>query len=154
MRRLALRRRDGSICAHAIVDDADFEWASRWRWCLATIGYVVRRPSGRTVYLHRELLGLEPGDGLEGDHRNGDRLDNRRENLRIASHAENQQNRHYGWGTSLHRGVCWDKAHGCWRASAMLDGKRYYLGLFAVEEDAAEAAAAFRAKHMPFATAA
>ena len=54
--------------------------------------YVVRSSWKLTHYLHREVLGLTPGDGLETDHRNGDRLDNRRSNLRVATRAQNAQN--------------------------------------------------------------
>jgi len=133
-----------------LVDAADFEWLSAWRWRLTSRGYAVRGEGRRNVYLHRELLGLERGDGLEGDHRNGDPLDNRRENLRVVSHTGNQQNRHYGYGSSTHRGVCWHKARSKWEAHARLAGKRHYLGLFTDEQQAAAAAARFRAEHMPY----
>jgi len=153
---LPLRDRHGSVRAHAVVDAADYEWASRWRWWLTNWGYAKRdeRIGGRrrAILLHRELLGLAPGDGLEGDHINGDRLDNRRSNLRVVTRAGNQQNRHYGFGASSYRGVSWHKPSGRWRAGAQLGGKQRHLGLFILEEDAAAAAAAFRAEHMPYST--
>lgn len=149
---LPLRDRHGSVRAHAVVDAEDVEWLSRWRWGLHVRGYVVRPLGRQSVLMHRELLGLEHGDGLEGDHRNGDRLDNRRENLRVASHAENGQNIRRAPRSSSHRGVCWDKALDYWRAYAQLNGKQHHLGLFASERDAADAARAFRAAHMPYST--
>jgi len=84
------------------------------------------------------------------DHINGDKLDNRRANLRIATAFENAQNRHVARGASSHRGVVWHKGAGKWMAQAHLAGVQHYLGLFDREEDAAKAAAAFRAEHMPF----
>src|SRR5688572_13204571 len=68
---IPLRAQDGSIRAWAIVDASDADFASQWLWCLVE-GYAARTvypDDGRyTVKLHRALLGLVPGDGLEGDH--------------------------------------------------------------------------------------
>lgn len=148
---IPLRARDGSIRAYALVDDADLEWAA-WLWRLTSSGYARRCEGGRYLYLHRELLGLSPGDGLEGDHRNGDRLDNRRSNLRAVTRAQNSQNIRRAPASSSHRGVSWNKAKGRWRAYVRLGGKLHHLGYFASEEDAAAGAAASRAEHMPYAT--
>jgi hypothetical protein len=99
-----------------------------------------------TVLMHREILGLVPGDGLQVDHINGNRLDNCRENLRICTHAQNHQNYH----TRLYRGVAWCAARNRWQAQAKLDGKNHWLGYFATEEEAAAVAAAWRRQHMPY----
>jgi hypothetical protein len=104
------------------------------------------------ILLHRQLLGLVPGDGVEVDHLNGDRLDSRLRNLRLVSHAANGQNKNLcNTGTSRFRGVCWHRDGRAWQAQVKLDGKRGYLGLFASEIAAAEVAEAFRLEHMPFA---
>src|SRR5213592_797683 len=82
----------------AVVDDADGKKCDRYKWrCLPT-GYVyasisVGPRSTKFLYLHHFILGPIP-KGREVDHINGDRLDNRRSNLRIASHHINQVNRH------------------------------------------------------------
>ncbi len=87
--RMPLRARDGTIRAYAIVDARDVGLAIH-RWHLSNDEYAHRRTSrtdGKRVVLalHREVLGLVPGDGLEGDHINlRNRLDCRRSNLRIA----------------------------------------------------------------------
>lgn len=78
---------EGQIC---LVDDADFEAVSKHRWRLHHQGYAYRKTSraGRTVTLlmHREIMAAPKG--LEVDHANGCKTDNRRENLAlIAPHT-------------------------------------------------------------------
>lgn len=148
---LPLRRRDGSVRSHAIIDEADAALGAL-RWSQHSSGYAYRRgPGGTSVLLHRVVLCLVPGDGLEGEHVNGDALDCRRGNLRIGTHALNMQNvtANVG-GTSEHRGVCWDAARGKWLAGGQLNGKRVNLGRYADELDAARVARDWRLEHMPF----
>ena len=149
---IPLRNRQGEIVAHALIGREDAALAE-YRWCLHPTGYAVRRDAARgTVLLHREVLGLVAGDGLEGDHKNRTaKLDNRRANLRVVTAAGNRQNLGSRPGaTSSHRGVSWHERTGKWLARARLNGRTHYLGVFVREEDAAAAASAFRAKHMPF----
>jgi hypothetical protein len=134
----------------ALVDDADYERLARHRWAFHPQGYVFRTVRRKTVLMHREVLGLGPSDkGV--DHRDGNPLDNRRANLRLASQAENCQNVRARGGTSRFRGVSWDRKSQKWYAKAKLNGRQHALGLYEREEDAAAAAAAFRRQHMPFA---
>jgi len=84
--------------------------------------------------MHRSLL---PGVA-EVDHRNGNGLDNRRANLRD-SEGKNQRNVGSRGGTSLYKGVSWDKDTGKWRAQIKVDGRKIYLGLHVDELDAARA---------------
>ena len=153
---IALRNRDDEIVAHAIVDDSDFEWLSQWRWHMAQNGYarrsIDRGGIQRTIGLHRQILGLEPGDSREGDHRNGDRLDNRRENLRVVTRAQNQQNLRAkkAGATSRFRGVYFSRKAGKWCANVKVAGRSHHIGTFLTEEQAGAAAAGFRAEHMPF----
>jgi hypothetical protein len=146
---IPLCRRDGSIRAHAIIDAGDARFAEH-RWSLNGNGYAHRGAPGGFVLLHRVILGLVPGDGLEGDHVNGDTLDCRRSNLRIASHAENGQNVPAIGGASSHRGVSWESQTGRWRAIVQLNGKKVRLGRFDDEDAAASAVRAYRLAHMPF----
>jgi HNH endonuclease len=147
--------RHGAVVAYAQVDPADGHLTEH-RWCRGRNGYAMRNAHAedgvrRAVYMHREIVGLVHGDGLEADHRNGDKLDNRRSNLRVVTRAENCQNiTSGGWGASRYRGVTWDATRGKWVAQAKLRGRNHHLGRYAREEDAAAAAAAFRAVHMPF----
>lgn len=111
------------------------------------------------MYLHREIMGLKhapPSEGLV-DHINGDPLDNRRENLRIVTYAQNAHNRKdREGGTSRYRGVSWwaDKRRphlpGKWRAAVMVNGKLNFLGFFDDEDEAGRVTAAFYAEHMPY----
>ena len=153
---IPLLARNGDVKALAIIDAADAAWAGQWRWCLSRAGYAVRndwsssRP--KMLYLHRELLGLSPGDGLEGDHINRNKLDNRRSNLRAVTRAGNAQNYPaIAKKSSVYRGVHLHSP-GVWRAKIEVHGKVIHLGLFTDEQQAAEAARAGRARLMPYAT--
>lgn len=146
---IPLRRRDGSVRAYAIVDAVDAEWVNQWRWHLSTSGYAQRGTNG--YLMHRELLGLSRGDGLEGDHINRNRLDNRRCNLRAVPKRSQQQNLRAVGRTSKYRGVHWYTAKRKWRASIVVSGKHRHLGYFDSEEEAAEAARSARARLMPYA---
>jgi hypothetical protein len=150
---LLLRRRNGTVAGFAAISHED-RYLARYRWHLTAVGYVARNmPRGtrpRAVYLHREVLGLMPGDGLQADHRNRNRLDCRRSNLRVVTNAQNCQNLPSKGGTSQYRGVFWfaDRRH--WIARVMIDGRSHFVGSFATEDEAGAAASAFRAEHMPF----
>jgi hypothetical protein len=151
-----LANRTRQIVAYALIDAQDAPLAEH-RWYLdaghAARGgkpYARRTVRQKGIYLHREVLALDPDDPRKGDHINGDTLDCRKANLRIVTVAENAQNQGSRGGSSEHRGVTWDKARGLWMATAMLNGKRTTIGRFVTEGEAAKAAAAWRAEHMPF----
>ena len=153
--RIPLRASDGTVRAYAIVDAADAAWVNQWRWSLGK-GYAARSQShdGRRVrvYLHRELLGLpRVTDGRQGDHIDRDKLNCRRVNLRVATHAQNLQNKaSYRGSTSRYRGVCWVTSNRRWRATVRVAGKLHRLGEYLREEDAAAAARAARLRLMPY----
>jgi hypothetical protein len=104
-------------------------------WKLAD-GYVVmqrKRPSNGIVLMHRLILELDGQniDGLEVDHDNGNRLDNRRENLRPATKSQNMSNRGpFLNNKSGFKGVCWHKRRQKWIAQIHVSGKRTHLGYF------------------------
>lgn len=133
------------------IDDED-AYLSRGRWWLDSNGYVVGylESTKRVVKLHRVVLGLE--DPKEHcDHINRDPLDNRRRNLRKVTNAQNRQNLDpYASNRSGYRGVYWSKSKQRWIAECRLNGKNHTLGRFRDVRDAANAAARFRAEHMPF----
>ena len=129
----------------AIVDDADAQWLSRFRWhavrIYKTYYAATTDPAARKrIYLHRAIM--RPSEGLEVDHINGNGLDNRRENLRICSHRDNLCNQRRQEGRdSLYRGVTLDKraikqVHP-WLAQIKAHGQHYNLGRFATQESAA-----------------
>jgi len=153
---LPLLAQDGTIQMHALIDAADATWAGQWTWRLSgTYAARSERVNGTKIgiILHRELLGLVAGDGLDGDHFNRDRLDDRRSNLRVISRAGNTQNRPSVKGSSsAYRGVSWFKRLKKWKAEVRAGDKLHYLGLFIDELEAAEAARAARARLLPYAT--
>lgn len=83
----------------AIVDDEDFERIAQWRWHVSKKGYVTRsvafydgdKRRNRTIYMALEILPAKPGHTV--DHRNGNKLDNRRLNLRHATSGQQAYNR-------------------------------------------------------------
>jgi hypothetical protein len=127
------------------VDDVDFELLNQWKWYAswneATKSfYAVRndRSSGRhrQVRMHRFILGLEYGDERQGDHINGDTLDNRREtNLRISTRSENCSNQKKRRNnTSGYKGVYWHSTKKYWFAAIGFKRKLIHLGSFETPE--------------------
>jgi hypothetical protein len=154
MARIPLRRRDGSIRAYAIVDDADYAELAQHRWHLTPYGYAARDIGGRAhkrkIYMHRQIAGLDFGDPREADHDNLNRLDDRRSNLIVVAKRGNRQNVRANRGsTSAYRGVSWVAKRGKWLAQAKVDGRAAFIGHFDSELEAARAAAAVRAAFMP-----
>lgn len=122
-----------------IIDRQDYEWVRRVNLSVDKKGYVYCLYSS----LHRHVMGVTVDENLMVDHINGNKLDNRRTNLRIATAHENATNqapvkirRH-----SRYRGVSkaserqnLDKK---WCAGIYIKGKNYYLGYWLTEKEAA-----------------
>lgn len=154
--RFPMLAQDGSVRAYVIVDAEDVAAVSKWRWTLGDTGYAYRSSKiddRRTnVLLHREILGLIHGDGIEVDHIDRCKLNCRRGNLRTLPHGGNQQNLPARGGSSQYRGVSWSKRQGQWHAYIRVRGKQTHLGYYATETEAAGVARAARAAMMPYAT--
>ena len=83
---------------------------------------------------------LNPEDKKCVDHIDGDKANNHWENLRYATHSENQRNKkRRSDGSSMYKGVSWDKRSGKWVVRIKTEGVNKNLGLFEVEREAAEA---------------
>ena len=127
----------------AVVDSADCEWLSKFKWHAHERGrtwYARRAASTKTVFMHRAILEYHGSDLTSGevDHVNGDGLDNRKSNLQIVSHAENiRKSRVQKNNTSGFRGVSWHKGDRRWQAFVEVDNIRKYLGSFKNKIDAA-----------------
>jgi hypothetical protein len=127
------------------IDAEDRPRISGYKWSVSSDGhgrmYVSTRIEGKKIYLHRYLL--EAPHGKRVDHRNGDPLDNRKANLRLASPQQNMFNRrksHTFKGkptTSPFKGVTWDRSRGRHMAQIMKNGINHYLGRFMDERSAA-----------------
>jgi hypothetical protein len=137
----------------AIVDASDFDWLNQWKWHAywsekTQSYYAIRNApvtNGRRfppVAMHREILGLRAGDRRKADHiENGQTLDNRRSNLRIATTAQNACNsRMHRDNKSGFKGVFWGGKSGeKWVAQLNYEGKKVFRKSFAHIRDAAQA---------------
>lgn len=95
-------------------------------------GYIMVQLKGTMHYAHRLIWIYHNGDipeGLTIDHINRDKVDNKIENLRLCTKAENNQN-------NDRKGYCWNKQKKKWQARVHLDGKQIHIGFFDKPEDA------------------
>lgn len=151
-----------------VVDNEDFDLA-RLRWHVLVIAhkntvYALRhteRIAGVrfTQYLHRVILSRKLRRELlrqeHVDHINGDGLDNRRGNLRLATPSQNAFNAPKGKrNSSGFRGVYFHNRAAKWAAQIRVDGQNHYLGLFDTPESAysayCDAARKFRGEFAHF----
>lgn len=94
------------------------------------------RKDGKYVYLHRHILGISNSPLLQGDHINGNTLDNRRENLRIANLQQNMYNRRKKVNSSRrYKGVY--RVGDGYRCEVIKDGVSFTAGKFPTENSAA-----------------
>ncbi len=128
---------------YAIVDDADYEWLSQWKWRVSSNKYVIRsgprsEKPRRSYSMHRQIMNAPAG--MDVDHINGNPLDNRRSNLRVCTHAENQCNQKLRSSSgNPYKGVRLNKSGTRWWARISKNGKEQHLGTFATAEEAAAA---------------
>lgn len=129
----------------AIVDDDDYDVISKYNWYFHKNGYALRNrikedgTGGKVIRMHRVISGAEEGSDV--DHINGDKLDNRKVNLRVVSRSQNNYNRRIqSNNTSGYKGVSWSKQKGKWHARIFLNNRKLkHLGFFDDVVDAAKA---------------
>lgn len=128
----------------AIVDDDKYEWLNQWKWQADKVPYGTYRAvrtdftSGkkRKIYMHRQILGTPVG--TEVDHKNHNTLDNRIQNIRNCTHAQNKQNsKPLKNKSSKYKGVHLYKPNGKWEVQIHF-GKLINLGYFDNEIEAAK----------------
>jgi hypothetical protein len=126
----------------ALVDDSDYEWLNQWKWFAQQDGNVwyARRNqvfNGKHIAIQMHALILSTPHGYHSDHKNGDGLDNQRNNLRYCTAAENTHNQRLQRRNkhSRFKGVTRQKTK--WQAQIVVGMKKIYLGVFPDEEDAA-----------------
>ena len=126
--KIPLRDISGKTIAYSLVDEEDFEKVNKVKWCLSN-NYAFNSTYG---YLQRFIMNAKKEDMLV-DHINGNKLDNRKENLRFASGSQNSQNRYKKIGSSSkYIGVSYFYPTNKWRCQT-LD----IVNFFDVEEHAA-----------------
>ena len=129
----------------ALVDNEDYDYVSQYKWhaikrkCVWYASRVMyRQGKPKHVFLHAFLM--NPQDGLQVDHIDGDGLNCTRANMRLCTPAENTRNRRRPiTNTSGYKGVSWHKLRGKWIAWIGVNGKNKYLGLFESKDEAAQA---------------
>ena len=112
-------------------------------WYIDNRGYIRRAicesDTKVDVHIHRHILVLD-GCSLKGlcvDHINGNKLDNRAKNLRVATHSQNGCNRgKQKNNTSGFKGVSWDDSNKAWRAQISVTKKQIYLGCYQCPKEA------------------
>lgn len=133
---------------HEVLMDAeDHERLCGFKYYLHPKGYAYRFVDQKdgydkrtTIYLHHDIVGHHSDKVV--DHRNRNKLDNRRNNLRVVSNLQNLHNsgKQKGIHTSAYKGVCWIGRDKAWHSTAQSnEGKQIKLGLFSTEEAAAHA---------------
>lgn len=123
----------------AVIDESDLPLVSAYKWFAARLGkkpYAVRNSNGRLSFMHHLIL----GKNIRTDHKDGDTLNNCRNNLRPATAQQNAANKGPLRGRQW-KGCYYDKrcsAHP-WLAQITFRDKRKHLGHFATEKEAAVA---------------
>lgn len=120
------------------VDDVDYRKLLNYKWHLNGEGYAASGTKNKGVpqLMHRIIFDNPRGWFI--DHINEDKLDNRRNNLRLCSNRQNLSNRgKQKNNTSGYKGVTWLSANKVWIAQIKVNGKNIYLGSFKDKEDAA-----------------
>ena len=121
--------------ARAIIDIDDIKLIKEYQWHIQDKHHVSAKINDKTTYLHRMIMNCP--DGMFIDHINHNPLDNRKQNLRICTRAENEHNKTIGKNnTSGHLGVIWNKARQKWRVVLGFNKKTYHLGEYDDIEEA------------------
>lgn len=128
----------------AVIDAVDLPLVAAFNWCV--------KVRWRTVYAQRTLHGTYRGkrqavllhrvitdapENMQVDHKDGNGLNCRRNNLRQATNSQNQRNtRTRVDNTAGFKGVNLCKDRGVWQARIQVEGSRIHLGFFTTAEDA------------------
>lgn len=126
-----------------IVDDDDYEQLQQYGWMLSKLGYVMRFASmkyyfNRTIWLHR-IIAKTPED-MVTDHINGNKLDNRKVNLRVCTKSQNAINAKLRVDNKTgHKGVHFDKQRKKYMAYLTVNKQRIQLGRYSSMEEAVTA---------------
>jgi hypothetical protein len=119
-----------------IIDEEIYYDLIKYSWCYSN-GYVHGIINKKTTKLYRYIINYNGKDVV--DHINGNKLDNRKSNLRIVTQAKNMMNKSsHKNATSKYIGVNWDKNTKSWLVRISINGKSKNLGRFKDEIEAAK----------------
>lgn len=125
----------------ALLDEEDYEKFKKYSWHCTNHGYAARRDADNIHhYLHRDVLDAKKGDVI--DHINGNKLDNRRENLRFCTQMQNSWNARHKRGRVPFTGVHISDPYAKqgwflkkrYAAKIKIDGKDIWLGRYETPE--------------------
>lgn len=123
----------GEIC---LVGDEDYEEVKKYKWHLDSTGYARGLINRKLIRMHTFIM--KTSKGKFTDHLNGNKLDNRRINLRICSAKENARNRRLQKSnTTGFKGV--KRTGNNWGAFIKINKKQIWLGTYKNKEEAAQA---------------
>lgn len=137
---IILKNKQKEEVARALIDIEDVEKVKEIKWCLITNDGYVKGGIGakEEILLHRFLFKSNNNELI--DHINGNKLDNRKCNLRIVDYSKNAMNsKTPSNNTSGIKGVYWDKRSNKWEAAIQINMKKKSLGYFKNKEDAIKA---------------
>jgi hypothetical protein len=141
--KIELRNRRGHVVGVALIDDQDAHLAKK-PWYLLRGGYAVRTEikdgKKRMLYLHREVMGMHPGGRTVVDHKDRNRLDCRRRNLRVVRQATNSSNRGANRARRLPRNVYPGKNGVGFRVQMKVNGRSVHVGTYPSIEEAGDVA--------------
>lgn len=119
-------------------DLEDYDKIKDYRWYLNNNGYALAWVGDKQQTLHSLIMGQEKGKEI--DHKDRNRLNNRKENLRFTTHRNNSRNTKLPINNnSGFIGVSFDKKRNKWIASLYIDRKQVYNERFINKEDAVKA---------------
>jgi hypothetical protein len=120
---------------YTYVDAADYEWLKRYHWHLNS-GYAARYENRKPIFMHREIL--PPPRGMVVDHIDGNKANNCRCNLRVATREQNSRNqRKHNGSVSVFKCVFYCRKNRKWYVKCQYQGKRHRFGPFDTEVEAA-----------------
>jgi|SRR3989304_348735 len=132
---------------YALVSDRDYTYLNQWKWCACkyTNTWYAQRTVGpkggqHKILMHRVILGLQAGNKRQGDHRDGNGLNNQRRNLRVATPRQNQHNQPRRCNNTCgYKCIYLRKDRQKWHTRITVNGKKVHVGYFDSPIEAAKA---------------
>ena len=117
----------------AVVDDENYEYLNQFSWYVTSNGYarrtIRRGKKNQYIRMHNEIIGTQKNK--ETDHINRNKLDNRKDNLRIVTRSENSLNKDLQKNnTSGYKGISWNKKEKKWYSCIKINEKTVSLGRY------------------------
>jgi len=132
-----------SPSGNAIVDDDTFDSISKFKWYLSALGYAIggekTKDKKAFIKMHRFIMGVDDPKIII-DHIDGDKLNNQKSNLRVATPAQNMHNSKKREGTkNRYKGVTYLPKLNLWQSRCRMNGLDIFLGHYKSEIAAAYA---------------